>query len=40
MNLFMPAPDIQEQILHFPRVTNGRDPINLRQLQPITLVLD
>ena len=40
MNLLMLAPDSQEQILHFPRVTNGRDPINLRQLQSIALVPD
>ena len=40
MNLLMLAPDIQEQILHLPRVTNGRDPINLRHLQPIALVPD
>ena len=40
MNLLMLAPDIQEQILHFPRVTGGRDPIHLRQLQTITLVPD
>ncbi len=40
MNLLMLAPDIQEQILHLPRVTSGRDSINLRQLQPIALVSD
>lgn len=40
MNLLMLAPDIQEQILHLPRVINGRDPINLRHLQPIALVPD
>ena len=40
MNLLMLAPDIQEQILHFHRVTGGRDPIHLRQLQTITLVPD
>lgn len=40
MNLLMLAPDIQEQILFLPRVTEGRDPIHLRQLQPIALVPD
>ena len=40
MNLLMLAPDIQEEILHLPRVTGGRDPIHLRQLQPIALVPD
>jgi hypothetical protein len=40
MNLLMLAPDIQEAILFLPRVERGRDPILLRQLQPIALVLD
>ncbi|MEX1231119.1 MAG: hypothetical protein WEB58_12815 [Planctomycetaceae bacterium] len=40
MNLLMLSPDIQEEILHLPRVTGGRDPIHLRQLQPIALVPD
>jgi len=40
MNLLMLAPYIKEQILHFPRVTGGHDPIHLRQLQTITLVPD
>lgn len=40
MNLLMLAPDIQEEILFLSRVTGGRDPIHLRQLQPIALVLD
>jgi hypothetical protein len=40
MNLLMLAPDIQEQILHLPRVSGGRDPIHLRQLQSIALVPD
>jgi hypothetical protein len=34
MNLLMLAPDIQEQILHLPRVMAGRDPIHLRQRVP------
>ena len=40
MNLLMLAPDIQEEILFLSRVTVGRDPIHLRQLQPIALVPD
>ena len=40
MNLMMLAPDIQEAILFLPRFERGRDPILLRQLQPIALVLD
>lgn len=40
MNLLLLAPDIQEEILHLPRVTGGRDPIHLRQLQAIALVPD
>ena len=40
MNLLILAPDIQEAILHLPRVTGGRDPIHLRQLQSIALVPD
>lgn len=40
MNLLMLAPDIQEEILFLSRVTGGRDPIHLRQLQPIALVPD
>lgn len=40
MNLLMLAPDVQEEILFLPRVTTGRDPIHLRQLQPIALVPD
>ncbi len=40
MNLLMLAPDLQEAILFLPRVESGRDPIHLRQLQPIALVPD
>ena len=40
MNLLLLAPDIQEAILFLPRVERGRDPIHLRQLQPIALVPD
>ena len=40
MNLLMLAPDIQEEIIHLTRVTGGRDPIHLRQLQSIALIPD
>lgn len=40
MNLLMLAPDIQEAILFLPRVERGRDPIHIRQLQPIALAPD
>jgi hypothetical protein len=40
MNLVNLAPDIQEALLHLPRTERGRDPIILRQLQPIATVLD
>jgi hypothetical protein len=40
MNLVHLAPDIQEAILLLPRTVQGRDPIRLRQLQPIAAILD
>jgi hypothetical protein len=40
MNLLLLAPDIQEQILFLSPTRNGRDPIRLAQLQPITRILD
>jgi hypothetical protein len=40
MNLLNLAPDIQEQILFLPRTLSGRDPIHLRQLQPIAAAPD
>ena len=40
MNLLCLAPDLQEQILDLPRVEKGRDPLHLRQLQPIAATLD
>jgi hypothetical protein len=40
MNLLMLAPDIQEAIVFLPRIERGRDPIHLRQLQPIALTPD
>ena len=36
MNLLVLAPDIQETLLFLPRTERGRDPIHLRQLQPLT----
>jgi hypothetical protein len=38
MNLLHLAPDIQEALLDLPRVT-GREPVLLRDLQPIAMVL-
>lgn len=35
MNLLYLAPDIQEEILHLPPVTQGRDPITERHLRHI-----
>ena len=35
MNLLNLAPDIQEQLLFLPRVTNGRDPIHEKMLRSI-----
>jgi hypothetical protein len=35
MNLLYLAPDIQDAILHLPRVTSGKDPITERDLRPI-----
>jgi hypothetical protein len=40
MNLTLLAPDIQEALLFFPPVERGRDPIVLRNLQPIAMTLD
>jgi hypothetical protein len=40
MNLLNLAPDIQEEILFLPRTERGRDPIILRDLQPIAAALD
>ena len=39
-NLRLLAPDIQEALLFLPRVTHGRDPVHLAQLQPIALTAD
>jgi hypothetical protein len=40
MNLLNLAPDVQEAILFLPRTERGRDPIILRDLQPIASILD
>ena len=40
MNLINLATDIQEAILFLPRTEQGRDPIHLRLLQPITAATD
>ena len=40
MNLLLLAPAIQEALLFLPRTEHGRDPIHLRQLQPLAAVLD
>src|SRR5262245_25675991 len=40
MNLLLLAPDIQEELLFLPQTLRGRDPIQLRQLQALALLLD
>jgi hypothetical protein len=40
MNLLNLAPDILEAVLHLPRTQRRRDPIHLRQLQPIAGTYD
>jgi hypothetical protein len=40
MNLLNLAPDIQKAILFLPRTQRGRDPIILRDLQPVAAALD
>jgi len=40
MNLLCLAPDLQEALLFLPRTERGRDPIILRDLQPIAAALD
>jgi hypothetical protein len=40
MNLLNLAPDLQEEVLFLPRTKRGRDPIHLRQLQPIAAIPD
>jgi hypothetical protein len=40
MNLLNLAPDVLEAVLHLPRTQRRRDPIHLRQLQPIAMTFD
>jgi hypothetical protein len=40
MSLLLLAPDLQEQVLFLPRTVRGRDPIQMYDLLPITLVPD
>ena len=40
MNLLLLSPDIQEEILFLPRITNGKDPISERHIRSITKVLE
>ena len=40
MNLLHLAPDIQEDLLFLPLVTEGRDPIHERMLRSLTAMLD
>ena len=40
LNLRLLAPDIQESLLFLPATSPGRDPIQLRQLQPLAALLD
>lgn len=37
MNLRLLAPDIQEALLFAPEIRSGRDPISVREMQPIAL---
>jgi hypothetical protein len=40
LNLLHLAPSLQEEILHLPRVTEGKDPIHERLLRPIAAEVD
>jgi hypothetical protein len=40
MSLLNLAPDVLEAVLFLPRTECGRDPIHLRQLQPIAMTFD
>ncbi|MCL4199586.1 MAG: hypothetical protein KJZ69_18985 [Phycisphaerales bacterium] len=40
MNLLNLAPDIQEEVLHLPPVTDGRDPIHERLLRSVVVQPD
>jgi len=35
MNLLLLAPEIQEEIVHLPKVSEGKDPIHEKLLRPI-----
>jgi hypothetical protein len=40
MNLLLLAPELQEELLFLPRTQQGRDPVHLKQLQPLAQVVD
>lgn len=40
LNLALLAPDIQEELLHLPRVVDGRDLIHEKMLRPISAEVD
>ncbi len=40
MNLLYLAPDIQEDILHLPPITQGKDPVTERDVRPIVAQFD
>jgi DNA-binding transcriptional regulator YdaS (Cro superfamily) len=40
MNLLNLAPDIQEEVLHLPEATQGRDILTERDLRPIMATID
>jgi len=40
LNLLLLAPDIQEEILFLPNVERGRELLRMRQVLPITVILD
>jgi len=39
MNLTLLAPDVQDAVLHLPRVTDGRDPVSERSLRRLTAIV-
>ena len=40
LNLTLLAPEIQEELLHLPRVVEGREPIHEKMLRPISAEID
>jgi len=40
LNLTHLAPDIQEELLHLPRVVEGRDPVHEKMLRPISAEIE